>query len=160
MNKLASIVGRINGLPGFARSRALTLFFNRLVKYAGTSGTVVEKLTTEHCIVTLKNRKRVQNHIGSVHAVACALIAESATGFVVGMNVPDDKVPVIKSMNIDYVKRAKGDMRAEARLTAAQIQAMKTEDKGEAVINVVITDAEGKSPLIAKMVWAWTPKRR
>ncbi|MAM87092.1 DUF4442 domain-containing protein [Allohahella sp. A8] len=160
MNKLASIVGRINGLPGFARSRALTLFFNRLVKYAGTSGTVVEKLTTNHCIVTLKNRKRVQNHIGSVHAVACALIAESATGFVVGMNVPDDKVPVIKSMNIDYVKRAKGDMRAEARLTAAQIQAMKTQDKGEAVVEVVITDAEGKSPLLAKMVWAWTPKRR
>ena len=160
MNKLASIVSRINGLPGFARSRALTLFFNRLVKYAGTSGTVVEKLTTDHCIVTLKNRKRVQNHIGSVHAVACALIAESATGFVVGMNVSDDKVPVIKSMNIDYVKRAKGDMRAEARLTAAQMEAMKTQEKGEAVVEVVITDAEGKSPLLAKMTWAWTPKRR
>lgn len=159
MNKLASVVSRINGLPGFARSRALTLFFNKLVRYAGTSGTVVEKLTADTCIVVINNRKRVQNHIGSVHAVACALIAESATGYLVGMNVPNGRVPVIKTMHIDYTRRAKGNMRAKARLEPAQIEAMRTQEKGEAVVAVTITDGEGNEPLEATMTWAWTPKR-
>ena len=34
-----------------------------------------------------------------------ALMAETATGFVVGMAVPDDRIPVIKSMKVEYLKR-------------------------------------------------------
>ncbi|WLQ12579.1 DUF4442 domain-containing protein [Hahella aquimaris] len=160
MNKLMSIVSKINLLPEIARSRALTLFFGKMVKYAGTTGIVVEELTERRCVITLKNRRAVRNHIGSVHAVANALIAESATGFLVGMNVPDHAVPVIKTMKLDYVKRAKGDMRAEAHLTEEQIHAIQTLEKGEVTVAVAITDSEDKEPVMAEMIWAWTPKRR
>ena len=36
---------------------------------------------------------QVQNHIKGVHACAMALLAESATGAVFGMNVPDSAIP-------------------------------------------------------------------
>ena len=46
-----------------------------------------------------------------------ALLAESCTGFIVGINLPGDKLPLIKRMELNYVKRATGDMTAVARLT-------------------------------------------
>jgi uncharacterized protein (TIGR00369 family) len=130
------------------------------VKFTGTAGCTVEELSERRCVVSLRNRKAVRNHIGSVHAVASVLIAESATGYLVGMNVPDSSVPVIKAIKVDYVKRAKGDMKAVAELTDEQIRMMQTEEKGETAVKVCITDGEGKEPLLAEMIWAWTPKNR
>lgn len=159
-NRLHGIVSRINQLPGFARSRALSIFFGKAVPFTGTVGIRIESLNTDQCVISLANKRRVQNHIGGVHAVASLLLAESATGFLVGLNVPDDKVPVIKTMRADYTKRASGDMRVVAALTPEQQQRMKTEDKGEAAVQVTIHDADGKEPITIEMIWAWTPKRR
>jgi acyl-coenzyme A thioesterase PaaI-like protein len=105
-----------------------------------------------------KNRKKVQNHIGSVHAAGMALLAESATGFIVGVNLPGDKLPLIKNMNLNYVKRATGDMQAVASLSDQQILQLQTQDKGEVTVKVTVTDAMGIEPVVAEMVWAWVPK--
>ncbi|WP_111498556.1 MULTISPECIES: DUF4442 domain-containing protein [Marinobacter] len=159
-NKLHGIVSRINRLPDFARPRALSLFFGKAVPFTGTTGIRIETLDDSRCVISLANKRRVQNHIGGVHAVASLLLAESATGFLVGLNVPDDKVPVIKTVRAEYTKRASGDMRVEARITPEQQQRMKTEEKGEAPIQVTLHDAEGKEPIEIEMIWAWTPKKR
>ena len=157
MNK---IVSNINALPKFLRIKTLSTFFGKMVKFTGTAGIKVEELTAERAVITLKNKKTVQNHIGSVHAVACILIAESASGYVVGMNIPDSAVPVIKTIKADYVKRAKGDMKAVATLSKKQIKEMNSIEKGETTVQVTVTDAEGKEPVLMEMIWAWTPKRR
>ncbi len=159
-NQLNRIVTQINRLPKMVRSTALSTFFGKMVKFTGTAGIRIESLEENKAVITLKNKKSVQNHIGSVHAVASILIAESATGYVVGMNIPDTSVPVIKTIRADYVKRAKGDMRAEATLSAEQISAMHTQEKGETVVPVTVTDADGKEPILMEMTWAWTPKKR
>lgn len=85
-------------------------------------------------MVSIRNRRPVQNHINGVHAAAMALLAETATGFVVGMNLPDDKLPLIKSLKVDYLKRTKGDMRAVATLTPEQVQLVRTTPKGEVLV--------------------------
>lgn len=64
---------------------------------------------------------RVQNHIKGVHACGMALLAESATGAAFGMNLPDEALPLLKSMSIDYVRVAKGDLRAIATLTEVSL---------------------------------------
>jgi len=76
------------------------------------------------------------------------------------MNISDDCVPVIKTIKADYVKRAKGDMRAEAKLSPTQIKQIQSSEKGETVVPVIVTDAESKEPIIMEMTWAWTPKKR
>jgi len=159
-NKMNGIVSKINSLPDFVRVKALSTFFGKFVKFTGTAGIKIEELTDKNAVITLKNKKSVQNHIGSVHAVASILIAESATGYLIGMNVPDTSVPVIKTIKADYVKRAKGDMKAVASLTNKQIEQIRTQEKGETVVKVTVTDADGKEPILMEMVWAWTPKRR
>ncbi|MDX1590120.1 MAG: DUF4442 domain-containing protein [Oleiphilaceae bacterium] len=159
-NRLSRIVATINRLPAFARSQALTRFFGRMVPFTGTVGIRIATLTPDRCVIELKNRRRVQNHIGSVHAVASLLMAESATGFLVGQNVPDDRVPVIKTIRGDYVKRAKGDMRVIASLSPDQAAMIRDTEKGETLVPVTITDGEGREPILIEMLWAWTPKKR
>jgi acyl-coenzyme A thioesterase PaaI-like protein len=126
----------------------------------GTGGIRYEVVSPEQVVCTIKNRRPMQNHIKSLHAVAMALLAETATGFVVGVNLPDDKMPLIKSLKLDYKKLAKGDMKAVATLTDEQRQQILTEPKGEVLVPVVITDATGNSPVEAEMLWAWVPKKR
>ena len=159
-NRINKLVSSMNSLPVFARKRALSFAFGRTVKFTGTTGIVIEELTEKRSVISLKNKKSVQNHIGSVHAVASILIAESATGYLVGMNVPDSAVPVIKTIKADYTKRASGDMKAVATLTDAQVKMMRDDDKGETSVAVTVTDGEGKEPIEMEMIWAWTPKKR
>ena len=67
---------------------------------------------------------------------------------------------MIKTLRVDYKKRAKGGLRAVATLTDEQIQRMKSESKGEVRVAVTVTDESGREPIECEMIWAWTPKRR
>jgi hypothetical protein len=76
------------------------------------------------------------------------------------MNMPDDKLMLLKSMHVDYLKRSQGDMRAAATLTTEQVAAMHCEEKGEVDVSVIVTDESGEAPIQCRMIWAWVPKKR
>ena len=136
----------------------MTQMFRYKVKLAGTTG--IEVLHTDGKTVTFrqKNKRKAQNHIGSVHGAAMALLAESCTGFIVGINLPGDKLPLIKRMDLNYIKRATGNIRALASLTDEQIALMQREPKGEVNVAVRLTDERGIVPLECDMIWAWISK--
>lgn len=159
-NRLSRAIALFDRLPTALRCRATTLLFNAQVRFAGTGGLRFEKLDEAEAIVVIRNRRAVQNHIGGVHAAAMALLAETATGAVFGMNVPDDRLPLLKTMHIDYQRRAQGALRATASLDAAQRARIAAEVRGEMVVPVRVNDESGETPIIATMTWAWVPKKR
>lgn len=159
-NRLTTVVNTFQKLPESIRTFALSKALGRVIKYAGTSGLRFEKLTPNECIVVIPNRKKVQNHIGSVHAAAMGLLAETATGFMTGLTVPDNRIIVIKSMNLVYLKQATGDMTAVATFTDEQVEFIKNNEKADIDVPVIITDAKGIETVKATMVWAWAPKRK
>jgi acyl-coenzyme A thioesterase PaaI-like protein len=159
-NRLARTLQPLEHLPAALRVRARSLVMGQIGPVVGTARLRIEELSDRRAVVSVQNRRRVQNHLHTVHAAAMALIAETASGFVVGMNVPDDRVPVIKSMRVDFLKRARGAMRAVAELTDEQCAAIAREQKGEVTVQVRVEDGEGKEPIACAMLWAWTPKRR
>lgn len=157
---LMKVLDGFSWLPEKQRASAFSLVFGTVVKFFGTSSLKFEVVSPERSIVLIRNRRKIQNHIGGVHAVAMALIAESATGSIVGLNLGSESIPVIKSMTVNYLKRSKGDMRAEAWLTPEQIEQIKTTPKGEVEVACKVTDEDGKEPISVSMIWAWTPVRR
>tara|TARA_B110001454_G_C12632489_1_gene397559 strand:- start:349 stop:843 length:495 start_codon:yes stop_codon:yes gene_type:complete len=159
-NRLTTVVNTFQKLPASVRTFALSKAMGRVIKYAGTSGLRFEKLTANECIVVIPNRKKVQNHIGSVHAAAMGLLAETATGFMTGLTVPDNRIIVIKSMNLEYLKQATGDMKAVATFSDQQVEFIKNNEKADINVPVVITDEKGIETVKATMVWAWAPKRK
>jgi len=159
-NNLSTIVNKISSQPAEKSSRQLSSMFGETIKYFGRAGIQVESLDVNNAVLTLENNDIVQNHIGGIHAAATALLGESATGFLVGMHVPDDRIPLLKSMNINYTRRADGNLKATASLTETQISEIKNTAKGETSVNVVITDSAGNNPVDAEFIWAWIPKKK
>lgn len=159
-NKLSKAVKAIYKLPEFCHSYLLTKLFCTQVKYAGTSRIKLHKVTHTEVELSIANIKRVQNHIGGVHAIAASLLAESATGIVFGINVPDTHLPLLKSMTVNFNRRMQGSLKAKATLTPEQVAAITEADKGNFLVPVTITDESGQEPIEVIMDWAWAPKIR
>lgn len=157
-NRLERTLDKLNRLPAVLRPAARNFALRRAVPFTGTAGLDFVALTPSQSDIRIANRRPVQNHIQGVHAAAMSLLAETATGMVVGMNVRDDCLPLCKSMRVDFKKRATGALRAEARLSEAQRHSMATEPKGEVTVAVVVTDEAGVNPVECEFVWAWIPK--
>lgn len=159
-NKFSKAVSFIYKMPAFSQQYLLTKLFCSQVKYAGTSKVKLRKVTNNEVELSLANIKRVQNHIGGVHAVAASLLAESATGIVFGMNVPDSHLPLLKSMTVNYNRRMQGGLKAVAKLSDEQVNEINSSEKGNILVPVTITDESGQEPIEVMMHWAWTPKKR
>ena len=159
-NRLMAIVQKTASLPSGIQTFLLSKMFGRVVPMVGTAGIRYEEITAHRVVCTLRNHRRMQNHIKGLHAAAMALLAETATGFVAGINIPDDKILLIKSLHVDYKKVAKGDLKAVATLTEAQRQQILNEPKGEVLVACTVTDSSGEEPIHTQMLWAWIPKNR
>ena len=159
-NRLSKMVSKINAGPNFMRSWLLTKLFCSQVKYANTTGIKITHIDHQKVEITLANKKKVQNHIGGVHAIAVALLAESATGIVFGINLPDTQLPLLKSMKMDFLRRMQGDIKATAYLSSEQLKEIQLSDKGDTQVKVSITDESGEEPVNCYMEWAWVTKRR
>lgn len=157
-SNLNRTVQKLNALPPALRWWLLTWAFGRTVRFVRTGGVRFEDLSEERALVHIPNRRRVQNHVGSLHATAMALLAETATGAVFGMNVPDDRVPLLKSMEVDYLQRPRGNLRAEARLAPPARERLRAEEEGEILVPVQVTDESGAEPIQCRMLWAWVRK--
>ena len=154
-NRLERQLERLAEVPAFARPWFRSIVMRRAVPFAGTAGLDFLQMGRARVEVGLRNEKRVQNHIGGIHASAMNLLAETATGMVVGMNVRDDCIPLAREMKMVFVNRATGSMRAVATLTAEQQASMRGSDKGEVNVRVSLTDEAGIEPVECEFVWAW-----
>ncbi len=158
-NRMTQMVERLKRFSPALRYFLLSKSFGRVVPFFGTAGIRIEELSHSQVVMTLENRRKVQNHISTVHAAAMTLLAESATGILMGMNVPDDKYLVIKSLHVDFQKKASGAMKAVATLTPEQVRSAQNDPEGEILVPVSVSDASGNEPVACQMLWAWKPKR-
>ncbi len=156
-NRLERQLDRLAEVPAFARPWFRSVVLRRAVPFTGTAGLDFLQMGRERVEIGIRNEKKVQNHIGGIHASAMNLLAETATGMVVGMNVRDDCIPLAKELKMAFKKRATGSLRAVATLSAEQRALMQASDKGEVNVPVIVTDEAGVNPVECEFVWAWIP---
>jgi acyl-coenzyme A thioesterase PaaI-like protein len=156
-NRLARSLQQLDAVPAFARPWARNMLLRRAVPFTGTAGLRFVAMTPQRVEVALANERKVQNHIRGVHAAAMTLLAETATGMVVGMNVRDDCLPLAKQLQVAFKKRAQGALRAVAVLTEEQRALMQSSDKGEVTVAVQVSDESGQQPIECEFIWAWIP---
>ena len=68
------------------------------------------------CIVRLRQRRAIQNHIGTVHAIALCNAAELAGGLATDATIPPAMRWIPKGMTVNYRRKALGDLRATAQV--------------------------------------------
>jgi acyl-coenzyme A thioesterase PaaI-like protein len=159
-NQMARLAARFGPLPATLRRRLLGLVLGWRVPFVGTARLQIEELSEQRVVTRLRNRRRVRNHIGTLHAAAVTLAAETASGFAVAMNLPDDKLPLMKTLQVDFIKRNRGGIRVTASLTDEQKQWMRERPKGEMDVSVEALDDAGEATVQCHMVWAWVPRRK
>ena len=159
-NRLERQLARLSEVPAFARPWFRSVVLGRAVPFTGTAKLRYEEMSAKSVQIFVANSPKVRNHIGGVHAMASTLAAETATGMVMGMNVRDDCVPVVKDMRVQFKKRGQGAMRAVATLSDEQRELIRNTTKGEVTVAVTVTDESENQPIACEFIWAWVPTQR
>ena len=125
----------------------------RGVPYTGTLGARVDELAPGHCVVSLRERRAVRNHLHSVHAMALANLGEMVTGLALMNSLPEQARGILTRFEMDYLKKARGKLVASCR---CEVPADNAERKY--VLSGEIHDATGDVVAVARAHWRVGPE--
>ncbi|HJW07743.1 MAG TPA: hotdog fold domain-containing protein [Rhodanobacter sp.] len=135
--------------------------FSRLVclkaPYFATIAPRFVALEPGRCEVRIRDRRRVHNHLGTVHAIALCNLAELAAGVMTDATLPADMRWIPKGMTVDYLKKAVGTMHGVATPEAA---ARLSADGYEWPVRVEVMDGVGDTVFRARVLMWVSPRKR
>lgn len=161
-NRFNRLVRRVRALPisRTLQRRVISWSAGLAVPYLSTSSVQFEELDGGRAVLSLGNRRKVQNHMKSVHASAMFLLAEAATGVVLTANLPEGSRFATTHIEIDYKRLAVGDLQAVATLTTEQRELLRSQPKGRLSIPVKLTDVNGNEPASFLIEWSYQHRAR
>ncbi|QQD18826.1 DUF4442 domain-containing protein [Spongiibacter nanhainus] len=106
-HKLAALPG---GKAVFSRGVCLK------APYFATISPRFEELAIGRAVVRMKERRRVHNHLSSIHAIALCNLAEAAAGLTAEVSMPAGMRWIPAGMTVRYLGKAKGTVRAIATM--------------------------------------------
>lgn len=160
-NPFAEIADRYAGLSDRLRRPLVTQAVGEVIPFVSTAGCFIEAYTPTRVAVRLDNRRAVQNHLGGLHAAAMALLAETASGLVVALNVPPASDPLLRTMDVSFERFARQAVEAEATLSDEATERIQSRPIGRVDVDVRLTAPEDDETLVSSQLqWAWLPEER
>ena len=113
--KLLNAWRKLSPLPG---GRWLfTQLVKWMVPYTGSVSPRMEILEPGFARVSITQRRRLEQHLGSIHAIALMNVAEFASGAAMITALPAGYRGIVTKITIEYFKKARGTVTAESRPT-------------------------------------------
>ena len=112
------------------------------------------ELRKGYCEVGLKNRRAVENHIHTVHAIAMGNLCELAMGLLAEATIPPQHRWIPKSMNIEYLQKAETNLRATATLDDNTCR-----QTGEIPVVVDVMDNQGVQ-VVRATITVWVTEKK
>jgi acyl-coenzyme A thioesterase PaaI-like protein len=105
---------RFSRLPGgrylFGR------FLSFVVPYAGSISPDVVTLEPGHARMRIADRRRVRNHLHSIHATALITLAETTANLAMTTGQPKQGRWIVTGMDSEFIKKARGTITAECKV--------------------------------------------
>ncbi|MFC5743927.1 hotdog fold domain-containing protein [Dyella tabacisoli] len=152
---LLSLYRRITRWPGgdWLFSRAVCF----RAPYFATIAPRFVALEPGRCEVRMRDRRRVHNHIGTVHAIALCNLAELSAGVMAEATMPAGMRWIPKGMTVEYLHKATGAMHAVATPEAPLL----VSDSGqEWPVVVQVADKAGNTVFRARIAMWVSPRQR
>ena len=142
----------LSGVPG--GKAVFSRLVGRMAPYTGTIGARVTVLRTGYSEVEMADRHAVRNHLDCVHAIALANLAEVAGNIALMYSLPDDARFIVSGMEIEYVKKARGTIKAigespvprTSARAAYDVPVTLRDESGEEVARAVLHSLVGPKP--------------
>lgn len=96
----------------------------------------------------------MRNHIGTVHAIALCNMAELAGGLATDAAMPSTMRWIPKGMSVRYLRKARGQMTATARIDPLVARV----DAHESQARIAIADAAGETVFEADIAMWISPR--
>jgi acyl-coenzyme A thioesterase PaaI-like protein len=129
-----------------------TWIFSRLlgwkVPYTGSIGAHVRELGPGHARITLRDRRAVRQHLGSVHAVALLNLGEVTSGLAMLAALPPGVRGIVTRLSAEYPRKARGLLTAVSRVTVPAVTG-----PTEVTVMAEITDESGDPVCRVTAVW-------
>jgi acyl-coenzyme A thioesterase PaaI-like protein len=137
---------RLKDKPG---GRALfSMLIGRMAPYTNTIGARVVELGPGHSRWVMRDRRKVRNHLNSIHAVALVNLAEVTSGTAMLMGLTPDVRGIVTGLTIEYRKKARGTLTAECTCSVPAVTTSMSFD-----VPAVIRDEEGDVVAEARVTW-------
>lgn len=125
-----------------------------MAPYTGSIGAIVRELGDGFARVEMKDRRRVRNHLNSIHAIALANLGEVASGLALMYALPPEARAILVEISIEYIKKARGTLTAECRPDLPDFTI-----EGEHEMTSVIRDESGDEVARARARWLIGPAK-
>lgn len=151
-HRLRTAWRHLSRLPG--GRRLFGWLIRLLVPYSGSIRPRVHELEPGRTVVSIRERRRLRNHLRSIHAIALANLGELASGLAMALALPDHARGIPIRLEIDYQKKARGTIMAEGRADPPAAVPEET----EATATAALTDEDGEVVAAVEVVWQLGPR--
>jgi acyl-coenzyme A thioesterase PaaI-like protein len=137
---------RLNSLPGGIW--IFNLFLRWFNPYSGSIRAFVTELRPGYARLALQDRRRVRNHLNSIHALALANLGELTSGLALLSGLPGNSRGIPTKITTEYFKKARGKLTAECHSGLPEVN--------ETIVYEVFTDIlNGNGEIVARTVVNW-----
>lgn len=148
------ILRTFNTCQRFPGGRALFgLILGRRVPYTGNIRARVDELTPGHSKVRMADRRKLRNHLRSIHAIALANLGELATGLAMMAALPATARAIPTEIKIEFLKKARGEITAEGYCTVPDVS-----EHHEHPVEALLYDEDGDKVARFSARWMIGPK--